>query len=156
MWGLSNLLFIFYKCEMHVENDFYGTLWPGDDMLTDWYLRPECDCNSFSVCVCVCLTQAQEACGPLEIDNALTVVRGLERDMQEAKASAAEGKLRPLPGETVSQRTHRVCLSTGIHMQSKFEHTCGQHVSCTPANSLSPVNRECPEWAQLETRPRSF
>lgn len=48
------------------------------------------------------LFQAQEACGPLEIDNALTVVRGLEKDIQEAKASAAEGKLRPLPGETVS------------------------------------------------------
>ncbi|RXN11823.1 talin-1 isoform X1 [Labeo rohita] len=44
--------------------------------------------------------KAQEACGPLEIDNALTMVRGLERDMQEAKASAAEGKLKPLPGET--------------------------------------------------------
>jgi len=53
--------------------------------------------------LCVCLTQAQEACGPLEIENALTVVRGLERDMQEAKASAAQGKLRPLPGETVSR-----------------------------------------------------
>lgn len=48
------------------------------------------------------LCQAQDACGPLEIDNALTVVRGLERDMQEAKASATEGKLKPLPGETVS------------------------------------------------------
>lgn len=56
-----------------------------------------------SLSVCVSLTQAQEACGPLEIDNALTMVRGLERDMQEAKASAAEGKLRPLPGETVSE-----------------------------------------------------
>ncbi|XP_072515607.1 talin-1 isoform X2 [Salminus brasiliensis] len=47
--------------------------------------------------------KAQEACGPLEIDNALTVVRGLERDIHEAKASAAEGKLRPLPGETLEK-----------------------------------------------------
>ncbi|KAI4878834.1 hypothetical protein NFI96_033545 [Prochilodus magdalenae] len=47
--------------------------------------------------------KAQEVCGPLEIDNALTVVRGLERDIQEAKASAAEGKLRPLPGETLEK-----------------------------------------------------
>lgn len=46
--------------------------------------------------------QAQDTCGPLEIDNALTVVRGLEKDMQEAKTSAAQGKLKPLPGETVS------------------------------------------------------
>ena len=49
--------------------------------------------------------QAQEACGPLEIDNALSMVRGLEKDMQEAKASAEEGKLKPLPGETVSLYT---------------------------------------------------
>ncbi|XP_053502228.1 talin-1 [Ictalurus furcatus] len=47
--------------------------------------------------------KAQEACGPLEIDNALNMVRGLEKDMQEAKASAAEGKLRPLPGETLEK-----------------------------------------------------
>lgn len=49
--------------------------------------------------------QAQEACGPLEIDNALSMVRGLEKDMQEAKASAEAGKLKPLPGETV-RHTH--------------------------------------------------
>ncbi|XP_058268728.1 talin-1 isoform X2 [Hemibagrus wyckioides] len=47
--------------------------------------------------------KAQEACGPLEIDNALNMIRGLEKDMQEAKASAAEGKLRPLPGETLEK-----------------------------------------------------
>ncbi|KAA0703636.1 Talin-1 [Triplophysa tibetana] len=47
--------------------------------------------------------KAQDTCGPLEIDNALTVVRGLEKDMQEAKASAAQGKLKPLPGETMEK-----------------------------------------------------
>ncbi|XP_026996991.1 talin-1 isoform X2 [Tachysurus fulvidraco] len=47
--------------------------------------------------------KAQEACGPLEIDNALNMIRGLEKDMQEAKASAAERKLRPLPGETLEK-----------------------------------------------------
>ncbi|XP_062870852.1 talin-1 isoform X2 [Trichomycterus rosablanca] len=47
--------------------------------------------------------KAQEACGPLEIDNALNLVKGLEKDMQEAKASAAEGRLRPLPGETLEK-----------------------------------------------------
>ncbi len=69
-------------------------------------------CSSFAVKfirLSVCLSQAQEACGPLEIENALTMVRGLERDMQEAKASAAEGKLRPLPGETVSVSVHSMC-----------------------------------------------
>ena len=51
--------------------------------------------------------QAQEACGPLEIENALSVIRGLERDMQEAKASAGAGRLKPLPGETVRRSTDR-------------------------------------------------
>lgn len=45
--------------------------------------------------------QAQDACGQLEIDSALTMVRDLEKDIQEAKASAEEGKLKPLPGQTV-------------------------------------------------------
>lgn len=47
------------------------------------------------------LLQAQEACGPLEIDSALSLVQSLERDLQEAKAAARDGKLKPLPGETV-------------------------------------------------------
>ncbi|KTF79748.1 hypothetical protein cypCar_00042682, partial [Cyprinus carpio] len=55
---------------------------------------------------------AQEACGPLEIDNALTMVRGLERDMQETKASAAEGKLKPLPGETLRSDSQDLGSST--------------------------------------------
>lgn len=64
--------------------------------------------------------QAQEACGPLEIDNALSMVRGLEKDMQEAKASAEAGKLKPLPGETVRhththKRTHHQPLITANH-----------------------------------------
>ncbi|NXG64191.1 TLN1 protein, partial [Hemiprocne comata] len=45
--------------------------------------------------------KAQEACGPLEIDSALGLVQSLERDLQEAKAAARDGKLKPLPGETV-------------------------------------------------------
>ncbi len=71
-------------------------------------------CSSFAVnfiWLSVCLSQAQEACGPLEIENALTMVRGLERDMQEAKVSAAQGKLRPLPGETVSVSVHIMCAT---------------------------------------------
>ncbi|XP_041914583.1 talin-1 isoform X5 [Alosa sapidissima] len=56
--------------------------------------------------------KAQEACGPLEIDNALAVVRSLEKDMQEAKASAAEGKLRPLPGETLEKCSQDLGNST--------------------------------------------
>ncbi|KAG9353779.1 hypothetical protein JZ751_011902 [Albula glossodonta] len=56
--------------------------------------------------------KAQEACGPLEIDNALSVVRGLEKDMQEAKTSAAEGKLKPLPGETLEKCSQDLGTST--------------------------------------------
>ncbi|KAG9463018.1 hypothetical protein GDO78_022591, partial [Eleutherodactylus coqui] len=44
--------------------------------------------------------KAQEACGPLEIDSALNLIRSLEQDLQEAKAAAREQKLQPLPGET--------------------------------------------------------
>ncbi|XP_035247969.1 talin-1 isoform X2 [Anguilla anguilla] len=56
--------------------------------------------------------KAQEACGPLEIDNALSVVRGLEKDMQEAKTSANEGKLKPLPGETLEKCSQDLGTST--------------------------------------------
>lgn len=47
--------------------------------------------------------KAQEACGPLEMDSALSVVQNLERDLQEVKAAAREGKLKPLPGETMEK-----------------------------------------------------
>uniref|UniRef100_A0A4W3IH66 Talin 1 n=1 Tax=Callorhinchus milii TaxID=7868 RepID=A0A4W3IH66_CALMI len=47
--------------------------------------------------------KAQEACGPLAMDSALSQIRTMEKDLQEAKASAAEGKLRPLPGETLEK-----------------------------------------------------
>lgn len=35
------------------------------------------------------------------MDSALSVVQNLERDLQEVKAAARDGKLKPLPGETV-------------------------------------------------------
>lgn len=63
-------------------------------------------CSSFSP------PQAQEACGPLEIDSALGLVQSLERDLQEAKAAARDGKLKPLPGETV--RGHTGCWTRGF------------------------------------------
>lgn len=47
----------------------------------------------------------------MEIDNALSTVRDLEKHIQEAKASAEEGKLKPLPGETVR---HTKTLSDSI------------------------------------------
>uniref|UniRef100_A0A669BSW6 Talin 1 n=1 Tax=Oreochromis niloticus TaxID=8128 RepID=A0A669BSW6_ORENI len=56
--------------------------------------------------------KAQEACGPLEIDNALSMVRDLEKEIQEAKASAEEGKLKPLPGETLEKCSQDLGNST--------------------------------------------
>uniref|UniRef100_G3WN56 Talin 1 n=1 Tax=Sarcophilus harrisii TaxID=9305 RepID=G3WN56_SARHA len=47
--------------------------------------------------------KAQEACGPLEMDSALSLVQSLERDLQEIKAAARDGKLKPLPGETMEK-----------------------------------------------------
>ena len=46
--------------------------------------------------------QAAEACGTLEIDSALDTVGSLGRDLEAYEKSAEDGKLLPLPGETVS------------------------------------------------------
>lgn len=97
-------------------------------------------CSEFHTVVCLCLTQAQEACGPLEIDNALTMVRGLERDMQEAKASAAEGKLRPLPGETVSVSVHSMCMCS----------TCICLNTTSPTLNI-PAASKCPACMQTHS-----
>ncbi|XP_072269736.1 talin-1 isoform X2 [Pyxicephalus adspersus] len=56
--------------------------------------------------------KAQEACGPLEIDSALNLIRSLEQDLQEAKAAAREGKLQPLPGETMEKCSQDLGSST--------------------------------------------
>lgn len=48
------------------------------------------------------LTQAHEACGPMEIDSALTAIQTLRSELQDAKAAAASEQLKPLPGESVS------------------------------------------------------
>ena len=56
------------------------------------------------VCACVCddhPPQAAEVCGSLEIDSAIDTVRALAQEMAEAKREAHQGKLLPLPGETV-------------------------------------------------------
>lgn len=49
--------------------------------------------------------QAAEACGTLEIDSALDTVGSLGRDLEAYEKSAEEGKLLPLPGDTVSCQT---------------------------------------------------
>lgn len=56
--------------------------------------------------------KAQETCGPLEIDNALSMLRDLEKDIKEAKTSAEEGKLKPLPGQTLEKCSQDLVTST--------------------------------------------
>ncbi|GCC39304.1 hypothetical protein chiPu_0022748, partial [Chiloscyllium punctatum] len=44
--------------------------------------------------------KAHETCGPMEIDSALQSVQTLRNELQDAKMAAADGQLKPLPGET--------------------------------------------------------
>nr|XP_006628973.2 PREDICTED: talin-2 isoform X1 [Lepisosteus oculatus]XP_015199156.1 PREDICTED: talin-2 isoform X1 [Lepisosteus oculatus]XP_015199157.1 PREDICTED: talin-2 isoform X1 [Lepisosteus oculatus]XP_015199158.1 PREDICTED: talin-2 isoform X1 [Lepisosteus oculatus]XP_015199159.1 PREDICTED: talin-2 isoform X1 [Lepisosteus oculatus] len=47
--------------------------------------------------------KAHEACGPMEIESALTAVQTLKNELQDAKMAAAEGQLKPLPGESLEK-----------------------------------------------------
>ncbi|XP_069736860.1 talin-1 isoform X2 [Phaenicophaeus curvirostris] len=69
--------------------------------------------------------KAQEACGPLEIDSALSLVQSLERDLQEAKAAARDGKLKPLPGETMEKCAQDLGNSTKA-VSSAIAHLLGE------------------------------
>ena len=51
--------------------------------------------------MCTHTLQAAEACGSLEIDSAIATVKKLANELAECKREANEGKLLPLPGETV-------------------------------------------------------
>ncbi|KAJ8412908.1 hypothetical protein AAFF_G00104900 [Aldrovandia affinis] len=47
--------------------------------------------------------KANEACGPMEIDSALTAVQTLKNELQDAKMAAGDGQLKPLPGESLEK-----------------------------------------------------
>ncbi|XP_075388530.1 talin-2 isoform X1 [Tenrec ecaudatus] len=47
--------------------------------------------------------KAHEACGPMEIDSALSTVQTLKNELQDAKMAAVERQLKPLPGETLEK-----------------------------------------------------
>ncbi|KAK2505580.1 hypothetical protein MC885_006109 [Smutsia gigantea] len=47
--------------------------------------------------------KAHEACGPMEIDSALSTVQSLKNELQDAKMAALESQLKPLPGETLEK-----------------------------------------------------
>ncbi|XP_025773358.1 talin-1-like [Puma concolor] len=79
--------------------------------------------------------KAQEACGPLEMDSALSVVQNLERDLQEVKAAARDGKLKPLPGETSQEdRAQIVSNLKGISMSSSKLLLAAKALSTDPAS----------------------
>ena len=56
-------------------------------------------------------------CGSLEIDSAIDVVKGLSRDLAEVQKEAKDGKLLPLPGESVS------ALCSSVTMVTLYTHT---------------------------------
>ena len=47
------------------------------------------------------MARAQEACGSLEVDAALDMIRGLDDELEQFRQAADELQLRPLPGDTV-------------------------------------------------------
>ena len=59
--------------------------------------------------------QAAEACGSLEIDNALAAVKALEQQLGEMRVAADEQKLRPLPDDNVSFPFFEIILFVGVN-----------------------------------------
>uniref|UniRef100_A0A8C5BC52 Talin 2a n=1 Tax=Gadus morhua TaxID=8049 RepID=A0A8C5BC52_GADMO len=47
--------------------------------------------------------KAHEACGPMEIDSALTSIQNLKSELQDAQLAAVAGQLKPLPGESLEK-----------------------------------------------------
>uniref|UniRef100_A0AAQ4R163 Talin 2a n=1 Tax=Gasterosteus aculeatus aculeatus TaxID=481459 RepID=A0AAQ4R163_GASAC len=47
--------------------------------------------------------KAHEACGPMEIDSALTAIQTLRSELQDAMLTAMNSKLKPLPGESLEK-----------------------------------------------------
>ncbi|KAM8893735.1 talin-2a isoform 3-T5 [Spinachia spinachia] len=47
--------------------------------------------------------KAHEACGPMEIDSALTAIQTLRSELQDAMLAAMNSKLKPLPGESLEK-----------------------------------------------------
>ncbi|XP_061734573.1 talin-2a isoform X1 [Nerophis ophidion] len=47
--------------------------------------------------------KAHEACGPMEIDSALTAIQTLKNELQDARLAAGNSQLKPLPGESLEK-----------------------------------------------------
>ncbi|XP_041791582.1 talin-2a [Chelmon rostratus] len=62
--------------------------------------------KNLATCLAELRTSAQkahEACGPMEIDSALTAIQTLRSELQDAKLAAANAQLKPLPGESLEK-----------------------------------------------------
>ncbi|KAM3625861.1 uncharacterized protein V6R79_018790 [Siganus canaliculatus] len=62
--------------------------------------------KNLATCLAELRTSAQkahEACGPMEIDSALTAIQTLRSELQDAKMAAANDQLKPLPGESLEK-----------------------------------------------------
>ncbi|XP_051918772.1 talin-2a isoform X1 [Hippocampus zosterae] len=47
--------------------------------------------------------KAHDACGPMEIDSALTAIQTLKSELQDARLAAGNAQLKPLPGESLEK-----------------------------------------------------
>uniref|UniRef100_A0A3B3DG12 Talin 2a n=1 Tax=Oryzias melastigma TaxID=30732 RepID=A0A3B3DG12_ORYME len=62
--------------------------------------------KNLATCLAELRTSAQkahEACGPMEIDSALTAIQTLRSELQDAKLAATNTQLKPLPGESLEK-----------------------------------------------------
>ncbi|XP_044046644.1 talin-2a isoform X1 [Siniperca chuatsi] len=62
--------------------------------------------KNLATCLAELRTSAQkahEACGPMEIDSALTAIQTLRSELQDAKLAAVNTQLKPLPGESLEK-----------------------------------------------------
>ncbi|XP_063333965.1 talin-2a [Pelmatolapia mariae] len=62
--------------------------------------------KNLATCLAELRTSAQkahEACGPMEIDSALTAIQTLRSELQDAKMTAVNAQLKPLPGESLEK-----------------------------------------------------
>lgn len=62
--------------------------------------------KNLATCLAELRTSAQkahEACGPMEIDSALTAIQTLRSELQDAKLAAGNAQLKPLPGESLEK-----------------------------------------------------
>ncbi|XP_034437330.1 talin-2a isoform X1 [Hippoglossus hippoglossus] len=62
--------------------------------------------KNLATCLAELRTSAQkahDACGPMEIDSALTAIQTLRSELQDAKMAAVNAQLKPLPGETLER-----------------------------------------------------